>query len=222
VYHLCSCQFITNVSSASPVARGLDILAAKKAEPIPFPLDHMAIGVETDEDYDAKLHPEAVVPEKPYRGKSLDAPLRETWISRTDGKLTISHIFGAIKPGETVIRLREVTRAQEHIRIRVICRKGDGLQNIYQPHQFTMGFLDGKEVFKEDFCAVKVLYCPIPRAGQPGYAPSKPVRYTAIRVVGEGQDAQIGAKVVSEAQSQYPSMSKRSILHVLMLTIFHR
>ncbi|GAB7337553.1 hypothetical protein MBLNU457_g2869t1 [Dothideomycetes sp. NU457] len=194
----------SNLKDASPVARGLDILASKNAQPISFPLSHMAIGVEGEEEYDAKLHPEAVVPKKPHKGKSLDAPLRETWISQADGRLNISHIFQAIKPGETIVLLHGVTRAQEDIRIRVICRKGDGVQDIYQPHQYMMGFQDGKDVFKEDFCAVKYLYCRIPRAGLSGYAPSEPMKATAIRVVGEGQDAQIGAKVVSKAQSRYP------------------
>lgn len=168
----------------------------------------MAIGVETDEEYEPKLHPEAVVPKKPHRGKSLTAPLRETWIASADGRMNISHIFGAIKPGpeETLILHHPVTRDQKSIRIRVICRKGDGLQNIYQPHQYTMGTQDGKVVFKEDFCALKFLFCPIPRAGKRGYAPFEAMKITAIRVEGEGRDTQIGAKIVSKAQSMEPGM----------------
>lgn len=190
------------------MARGLDILAAKKARPISFPLEHIAIGVETDEEYDPKLHPEAVVPRKPHKGKSLTAPLRETWISEDDGRMNISHIFGAIKPGpeETLILQHPVTRGQTSIRIRVICRKGDGLQNIYQPHQYMMGTQNGKVVLKEEFTAIKFLFCPIPRAGQPGYAPSEAMKITAIRVEGEGRDVQIGAKIVSKAQSRDPGM----------------
>jgi len=137
--------------------------------PIQFPLEHMAVGVETDEEYDVRLHLEAVVPKTPHNGMSMTAPLNEVWNSSVDGKPHVSHIFHAIIPGTTLVLSHSVTRTQTFIRMRVLCRKGHEPRAVYKPHQYIIGSQDGKPVLKEDFCALKFLYCIFPKPGEKGY-----------------------------------------------------
>jgi len=170
--------------------------------PIQFPLEHMAVGVETDEEYVPRSHPEAVSPKTPHNGMSMTAPLNEVWNSPVDDRPHVSHIFHAIVPSTTLVLSHSVTRTQRFIRMRVLCRKGHEPRAVYKPHQYVTGIQDGKHVLKEAFCALKFLYCTFTKPGEQGYTGHNALRWTAIRVEGTGLDKRIGAKLVTTAKSR--------------------